>query len=763
MEQNIFIKLLNMSYQGGIVICFILLARYILHLIKAPKRYAYYLWLIPFIRLICPFSFESVLSILPRDTEPVKQAIVYEQVPQIHTSSNAINQVMNNVLPEANPVTSINPMQIIMVIAQVIWLVGIGIFLIYSLVSYIRLKKRLIGSINFNIVSSEQSGSDNIYISDHIATPFVLGFLKPRIYLPSIINEKEISYILMHEQAHIKRKDHMIKLIVFGITVIHWFNPLALIAYVYMNQDMEMSCDEYVMKSYKEDIRKEYATSLLNLSVGRRSILGVPLAFGEGNVKGRIKNVTRYKKPLLSVAICTFVGCVVLGITLLTSPQSTTTLNKVVEEINNIDESRIESIVIRMSGEEQTFPAVYGNQIIEFLKTLKVENKEISKDRSETREKEISIIISYGMEYDINYALYITGEQIWLDNGVKPSYSYKIVNENEVEEFVKRLFGSIEESSPVTEDNELPTEEEPTSEVAMEEIEVIIPTIDLSMNLGADGAMLDYADGNIVIFHGYFGLFVYDLNIQKFVRAVDLEAIGCNYTQGDNYCEVSVSEDGTTVYLHPLSKRDMYVFDIPSGSLYKTAHNLDDITLFDGLVDNSDLAGSGNGFYSIQKVVFKTNDLTYYGYLYAGEEATIRDLAYVEDDMVFSLFESFDNESIVLEGVSMSVKKDSVTANGAVITLLNKADKDYQYGQQYFIQKYEDGRWYHVPYVIEDFGFEDIEYGLEKDSKSEFTIDWNWLYGSLEIGEYRIVKDIMDFRATGDYDVYTLTAEFTIE
>ena len=283
------------------------------------------------------------------------------------------------------------------------------------------------------------------------------------------------------------------------------------------------------------------------------------------------------------------------------------------------------------------------------------------------------------------------------------------------------------------------------------------------MNLGADGAMLDYADGNIVIFHGYFGLFIYDLNIQKFVRAVDLEAIGCNYTQGDNYCEVSVSEDGTTVYLHPLSESDMYVFDIPSGKLYKTAHNLDGITLFDDLEDNYDLAGSGNGFYSIQKVVFKTNDFTYYGYLYAGGEATIRDLAYVEDDMVFSLFESFDNESIVLEGVSMSVKKDSVTANGAVITLLNKEDKDYQYGQQYFIQKYEEGRWYHVPYVIEDFGLEDIAYELEKDSKSEFTIDWNWLYGSLEIGEYRIVKDIMDFRATGDYDVYTLTAEFTIE
>lgn len=637
-----------MSYQGGIVICFILLARYILHLIKAPKKYAYYLWLIPFIRLICPFSFESALSILPKETEPIKQAIVYEQVPQIHTSSSTINQVMNNVLPKANPVTSINPMQLIMAIAQVIWLVGIGIFLIYSIVSYIRLKIRLIGSISFNLVSSEQSGSDNIYISDHIATPFVLGFLKPRIYLPSIINEKEIPYILMHEQAHIKRKDHIIKLIVFGITVIHWFNPLALIAYVFMNQDMEMSCDEYVMRSYKEDIRKEYATSLLSLSVGRRVILGVPLAFGEGDVKGRIKNVARYKKPLISVAICTVIGCIILAIALLTSPLSTTTLEEATPDED----------------------------------TLLTEEDNTQKDNTQ---------------------------------------------------------------------------------LEMEEVEVTIPTIDLGANLGADGAILDYADGEMVVFHGYFGLFVYDLNIQKFVRAVDLEAIGCNYTQGDNYCEVSVSEDGTTVYLHPLSERDMYVFDIPSGRLYKTNYNLDDITLFDGLVDNYDLAGSGDGFHSIQKVVFKTNDLTYYGYLYAGGEATIRDLAYVEDDMVFSLFEAFDNESIVLEGVSMSVQKDSVTANGAVVTLLNKVDKDYQYGQEYFIQKYEDGRWYQVPYIIDDIGFEDIAYVLEKDSESEFTIDWNWLYGTLEPGEYRIVKDIMDFRDTGDYDVYTLTAEFAIE
>lgn len=762
MTQDIFIKLLNMSYQGGIVICFALLARYILRIIRAPKKFAYYLWLIAFVRLICPFSFESVLSILPKEIEPIKQEITYEQVPEIHTGSTVVNQVVNNVLPKADTVSSINPIQRIMGIMQVIWLVGIGIVFIYSFVSFIRLKKKLIGSISFNTLSSEQNGLDTIYLSDHIATPFVLGFLKPRIYLPSIINEKEISYILMHEQAHIKRKDHMIKLIVFVITVIHWFNPLVLIAYAILNQDMEMSCDEYVMKNYKEDIRKEYATSLLNLSVGRRLILGVPLAFGEGNVKGRIKNVARYKKPLISVVILTVIGVIILGIALLSNPLSTTTFNKIVEEVNNIEEDQIDSITIRMSDKEQTFPAAYGNEFIEFFKTLRVEKKEISKDRSENRDKDISITISYGTGYDKSYAFYITGEEIWFDNEVNSSFSYRIVNTKDVEDFIKRLLSSIEEALPVTEDNELPSQVDEFSEQEMNEVEVTIPTINLDGNLGADGAILDYADGNNIIFHDYFGLFVYDLNIQEFVRAVDLEAIGCNYTQGDNYCEVSVSADGTSVYLHPLSEKDMYVFYVPTGKLYKTTYDLTGITLFDELVDN-DLAGSGNGVYSIQKVIFKTNDLTYYGYLYAGGEATIRDLAYVEDDMIFSLFESLEDESIVPEGISMSVQVDSVTKKGAVITLLNKADKDYQYGDQYYLQKYEDGRWYDVPYVIEDFGFNDIAYGLEKNKESEFIIDWNWLYGELKPGKYRIVKDIMDFRGTGDYDVYTLTAEFIIE
>lgn len=640
MEHDIFIKLLNMSYQGGIVICFILLARYILHLTKAPKKYAYYLWLIAFVRLICPFSFESVLSILPQETEPIKTTIIYEQIPEIHTGSTTINQAVNNVLPKPNQVNSINPMQVVMVIVETIWLVGIAVFLSYSVISFIRLKRRLVGSINLK---------ENIYLADHIETPFVLGVLRPHIYLPSTLGEKEMSYIVMHEQAHVKRKDHIIKLILFGITIIHWFNPLVWIAYALVNQDMEMSCDEYVinryaMRNYNVDIRKEYATSLLNLSVGRRKLLGVPLSFGEGDVKGRIKNVTKYKKPLISVAICAVIGIVILAVDLLTSPPSTTT------------------------------------------------------------------------------------------------------------------------PSGGTEDIQIPQTAEDMEEVeSAEEVEVNIPTIDLDANLGADGVILDYADDNIVIFHGYFGLFVYDLSNQKIVRAVDLVPIGCNYTQGDNYCEVMVSEDGAFVYLHPLSLSEMYVFHVSTGKLYKSSYNLDGVALFDRFADNHDLAGSGDGFYSDQKVVFKTNDYTYYGVLSAYGDSKIRDLNYFVDDMVYSIFDSLDKDSVSLEGVSMTVKEESVTSKGATIILSNTTNKNIEYGESYSLQRFEDGKWNNVPYIIENWAFNDVAYTLEKDTPREFTIEWSWLYGSLEAGKYQIIKGVMDFRDTGDYDTYTLIAGFVVE
>lgn len=169
-----------------------------------------------------------------------------------------------------------------------IWIVGMMGMLLCGLISLLRLRRRLVGAVRLR---------ENIYQSDYIISPFVIGIFVPKIYLPSALYGKEQEYILLHEQTHVKRRDYLFRLLAFAALVLHWFNPFAWLAFYLSGEDMEMACDEAVMRRMKEDIRAEYSASLLGLATGRHLIPGTYLAFGEGEVKGRIKNVMRYKKP----------------------------------------------------------------------------------------------------------------------------------------------------------------------------------------------------------------------------------------------------------------------------------------------------------------------------------------------------------------------------------------------------------------------------------------------------------------------------------
>ena len=285
-------------------------------------------------RLIIPFSFESILSIMPRisNINPISHDIVFQKTPQINngidavdnivnsslTAANAVNNfvptadVVGGSLPDSSVVASANPLQIYMLIASCIWITGIVALLIYSLVSVVRLKKRL---------KEAQLIEGNILEASNIKTPFVLGILKPKIYLPAGLNNHERTYIILHEQTHIRRKDHLTKIIAFIISSIHWFNPLAWIAFVLMSKDMELSCDEHVLKEMKEDVKKPYANSLLSLAVGGHIIDGSPLAFGEVNVKGSIKNVLNYKKPSFWMVVVSIIALIIISIALITNPK----------------------------------------------------------------------------------------------------------------------------------------------------------------------------------------------------------------------------------------------------------------------------------------------------------------------------------------------------------------------------------------------------------------------------------------------------------
>lgn len=308
-----FIVILNMSLTASYVALGVIIARMLLK--KAPKIFSYALWAIVLFRLVSPFSFESSFSLIPGKTEAISQDIIYSQNPAITTGigmvDNVANQSIQFSLPPVKPWNSVNPMGIVMEIAAFIWMLGIALLLSYGMISYLRLKHRL---------STATLVYENVYETDRIKTPFVLGFIKPKIYIPTELSESELNYILKHEKTHIRRLDYIIKPVAFLALILHWFNPLIWLSYFLMVKDMEMSCDESVMKQSSSDIRANYANSLLSLSAKQSGLLS-PLAFGESSLKSRIKNVLNYKKPAFWVTIVAIAVVLVVSVGFMANPK----------------------------------------------------------------------------------------------------------------------------------------------------------------------------------------------------------------------------------------------------------------------------------------------------------------------------------------------------------------------------------------------------------------------------------------------------------
>lgn len=304
MLDKLFLSVLNMSLVASYVIILVLLARLVFK--KTPKIFSYALWGVVLLRLLCPLSFESALSLIPVAKQPIPQDIIYSQAPQISTGMAVIDNVINPILPIPTDIgASINPIQIWLFIGEIIWILGIVVMAIYSVISYRKLKRSL---------ATSTPVKDNIYLTDHISTAFVLGMIRPKIYIPSSLLENEQKYIIAHELCHIKRLDHITRMLGFIALSLHWFNPLVWIAFVLSGKDMELSCDEAVMKNMDTDIRAEYSQSLLQFSAHKKIIHATPLAFGEGDTKERIENVLNYKKPRFWVVLVAIIAVFSFGI-----------------------------------------------------------------------------------------------------------------------------------------------------------------------------------------------------------------------------------------------------------------------------------------------------------------------------------------------------------------------------------------------------------------------------------------------------------------
>lgn len=316
--QNTLIEILNMNLTASVMIIVVLLARLLLK--RAPRIYTYALWGIVLFRLLCPISFESDVSLLGfLQNEPsvegrmeyIPQDIGYQMEPEVHMPVEAANEFVNGSLPSGNPETSVNPLQIWLYLAVRIWILGMLGMLIYSAVSLWKLQKQLKAAV---------WERNNIYRMPKKHSPFVYGILKPRIYLPGHLEAAELEYVLLHEQIHIRRGDHIYRMLAYLAFCIHWFNPLVWAAFSLSGRDMEISCDEAVIRKTGSAVKKEYSASLLNLACGDKIVKGIPVAFGESDTGSRIKHVLKYKKPAKVLGVAAAVVCVVLTVVLLTNP-----------------------------------------------------------------------------------------------------------------------------------------------------------------------------------------------------------------------------------------------------------------------------------------------------------------------------------------------------------------------------------------------------------------------------------------------------------
>lgn len=536
------LTLFNMSIEACIVICIVLALRALFRLMRLSGKYTLFLWIFPFFCMLCPWRLESPIAVipsggilyegLPEPTGGYDAETGQKNTPQITTkgydteanpentpetttaaehglsadgkkemlagtSDYAVNDKEKKLQQEAYSAEGTEvvseqaadggeriPManafvQITRILRAnafyifILWLTGFLGVCLYGFFSCLALRKRLICSVRTE---------NNVYLADDAAAPFVFGVVRPKIYLPSGLSEEQRTFVLAHERTHIKRKDYILKVCAFILTGAHWFNPFAWAAFILFANDLELVCDEAALKSLQKELKKQepgqdgggtslaeipkrYAQTIVELSAGQRKPVRFPIAFGKGNIKRRIQNIMKNKKPVFGAA--TAAVCVIAILTGV--------------------------VILRNKASE--------NEPMEQIVTYNPKNGAISAEMAESSQRNKE-----------------KGEQ------------------------------------------------------KAQEIVITKADVPEELPIGADGTSLDYGDSEKLIFHDYYGLFVYSLKDDKMEASVSLKDIGCGYTQGDRACELFAAENGTEIYMHPMDKDYMFCYNTEKNQLVKEAY-----------------------------------------------------------------------------------------------------------------------------------------------------------------------------------------------
>ena len=537
--ENVFLKLLNMSISA----CWLVLAVVVIRLLlkNAPKFIRCILWAIVGLKLICPFSFESVFSVLPKG-ELIPEHVVQSNSSFEPTLSEVFEYAQNNPvvydigLDQNGSITFteftapdsdyLNPLLILSTIASVAWLVGLMVMLAYGIISYLKLRKKTAASLNLR---------DNIWLCDDIQLPFILGLIRPRIFVPSYMSEEQLSCVEAHERAHLERRDHWWKPLGYAVLAVHWFNPAIWLAYILLCRDIELACDEKVIKSMSMGDKKDYSRVLLSCNIPHRSISACPLAFGEVGVKERVKTVLNYKKPALWIIIAAVVACIVAALCFLTEPIDT--------KIDKETEAYLHTVILeqgRSEHTEQYFPC--EDHII--LKAEKegavttvyalVRYAEYSYTDGIIKEESgfhCPAVITLDME---GYGY--SSNCWWPGDGSEYAPSIR-------EHFPRSLW------SKAINIHKYSDEQSARCRLQAEQYYMLGGAAETDigqMNIGAQLPTIVFADRHTVILNGTFGLLVYDTDANAIVHLISYEKLG---TIGIDILEAIASSDGSLVYL----------------------------------------------------------------------------------------------------------------------------------------------------------------------------------------------------------------------
>jgi len=753
-----FIELCNRSIQAGYLMIAIILLRMIWK--RVPKLLYRYLWCLVGLRLALPFTWETALSLIPKKTV-IKPSVLYSKTPSVDSGIQAVNEVVNPVItqsftPEIG--ASVNPLQVIMTLGAWIWLIGLVALLLYGVISYIRLHYKVQDAVLLK---------ENIFQSEKVGSPFVFGFLKPRIYLPYSLEEENLTYVIAHEKMHIKNRDHLLKPIAFILLSVYWFNPIVWLAYYLFCKDLELACDEWVIWNLETADKKAYAKALVMCSTERKFGSISPLAFGENAVKERIKNVLRYKNP----SCWAFVGiCVVVLIAVVCFMTNPVEVNEneivlkndgviidVLKEPEEIKSGSFEADTFITDGVENNW-ASENNQAVPIL--LKEPPKLGFSDMLSSKINQFEISAN---QYDWTYLDaeltedgvydFANASEVGISaTGLEPTAAAKMTKWLRLTEYqgidtwLYRLSCDVLPDKVVVKEYSIYDLGDVYADVRSEKVY----TKDMLLIELVPGRIYEIVatwDRSHYEECGYYGE-------ARYILVTDTE-----YATYDDIRKYQL-EMANTVSV------DAHIKEIYDGNTILISSDSDEfpgafeVVIEEDVYDVSELYGGQN----IRVEMYDSGLMNKNGKIPVYIAVSISNLIIEEpEDISLDEFVNMAGETYelnTLDGVTMQMEK--YTSSGGEVEIRNETDKEITFGDWYVIQSEKSGKWETMPYKVKKVGFHQVAYNAPKDETVIHEVKWDIFYGELPKGRYRIIKDMLDFRGTGDYTEYYLAAEFEI-